>query len=97
MYGVEEDTINKPYRPIPAGLMTVRGTKILRWALVQICLALSVAFDVVYPGVSLTLSFVVYNELGLDNAWYSKNFLNAVGLVSWNVGAARISGARMSN
>ncbi|KDQ22593.1 hypothetical protein PLEOSDRAFT_1050368 [Pleurotus ostreatus PC15] len=87
----EEDALNKPYRPIPAGLISIRGARVLRWLLVPVCLALSWTLDVIYPGISLAISFVVYNELGLDNYWYTKNFLNAVGLVSWNIGAAKIA------
>lgn len=93
MFSPDEDAMNKPYRPIPAGLISVDATRILRWVLVPVCLALSLAYDVFYPGLSLALAFVVYNELGLDSYWYTKNFLNAVGLVSWNIGAARIASA----
>lgn len=87
----EEDALNKPYRPIPAGLISIRGARVLRWLLVPVCLALSWALDVIHPGISLAISFIVYNELGLDSYWYTKNFLNAVGLVSWNIGAAKIA------
>jgi len=93
MYSQEEDAINKPYRPIPSGLISVQGTVVLRWILIPMCLALSLQYDVLYAGISLTVAFLIYNELHADNAWYTKNFLNAVGLVSWNVGAAKIAGA----
>lgn len=43
-----------------------------------------------YSGVSLSISFIFYNELGLDSLWYTKSILNAIGIVSWNVGAAEI-------
>lgn len=91
MFSPEEDAINKPYRPIPAGLISVRIAFILRWTLIPICLVLSVIYDVLYPGLSLTIAFLVYNELHGDSTWYTKNLLNAVGLVSWNVGAATIT------
>lgn len=93
MFSAAEDGINKPYRPIPAGLISVEHTRILRWILVPICLGLSWYYDVLYPGLSLAVAFVVYNELGLDSFFYTKNFLNAVGIVSWNVGAAKITRA----
>ena len=91
-YSTEEDALNKPYRPIPAGHISVGATVVLRWLLVPVCLGLSFAYDIMYPGLSLTIAFVVYNEFGFDSAWYTKNFLNAVGLVSWNIGAAKIAG-----
>jgi 4-hydroxybenzoate polyprenyltransferase len=96
-FSPEEDALNKPYRPIPAGLISVEATVVLRWLLVPVCLGLSFAYDIVYPGLSLTIAFIVYNELGFDSAWYTKNFLNAVGLVSWNIGAAKIAGGGECN
>ncbi|KAJ7577363.1 hypothetical protein C8J56DRAFT_798699 [Mycena floridula] len=91
MNGAEEDAQNKPYRPIPAGLISIETTRALRWALVPVCLWLSWIFRVIYPGICLSLAFIIYNELGLDSYWYTKNILNAIGIVSWNVGAAKIS------
>lgn len=93
MFSPQEDAENKPYRPIPAGLITVKATRVLRWSLFPLCLGVSWACGVIYPGISLSLAFIVYNELGLDSYWYTKNFLNAIGIVSWNVGAANIAGA----
>ncbi|KAJ8074208.1 hypothetical protein PM082_012500 [Marasmius tenuissimus] len=91
MYSPDEDGMNKPYRPIPSGLMTTKSTYKLRWALVPICLWLSWKNGVLIPGIVLTLAFMAYNEGGLDSQWYSKNFLNAVGIVSWDVGASIIA------
>ncbi|KAJ7446936.1 UbiA prenyltransferase family-domain-containing protein [Mycena galericulata] len=91
MLSHDEDALNKPYRPIPAGLITTEQTRVLRWVLVPICLFISVTSDVFYPGLSLAVAFIAYNELGLDNHWFTKNLLNAIGLVSWNIGAANIS------
>ncbi|KAJ7160989.1 UbiA prenyltransferase family-domain-containing protein [Mycena filopes] len=94
MSNSEEDSLNKPYRPIPSGLITAQKTRILRWILMPVCLGISWSYNVFSAGISLTLAFIAYNEFGLDNYWYTKNFLNAIGLVSWNVGATTIiSGA----
>src|ERR1700734_2784258 len=40
-----EDTLNKPFRPIPSGRVTLRQAQILRWALVPICMALSTCYS----------------------------------------------------
>ncbi|KAG7094949.1 hypothetical protein E1B28_005750 [Marasmius oreades] len=93
MYNTKEDSINKPYRPIPAGLMTVTSAYALRWTLVLLCLYLSWNNGVLLPGISLTLAFIAYNEGGLDSRWYSKSLLNAIGIVSWDVGSAGIASA----
>jgi 4-hydroxybenzoate polyprenyltransferase len=91
MFTMEEDALNKPYRPIPAGLITIGKAKVLRWGLVPLCLGLSWIFEVIYLGLSLSVAFILYNECGLDRYWFTKNALNAIGLVSWNVGAASIA------
>ncbi|ESK83135.1 hypothetical protein Moror_15019 [Moniliophthora roreri MCA 2997] len=91
IYSIDEDLANKPYRPIPSGLISVQFTYVVRWGLVPVCLYLSWVHQVFYAGLSLTLAFIFYNELGLDSYWYSKSLLNAIGIVSWNVGAALIT------
>ncbi|KAL0068095.1 hypothetical protein AAF712_004755 [Marasmius tenuissimus] len=93
MYSPEEDCANKPYRPIPAGLMSVESTYFLRWSLVPICLYISWQEHVLIPGLLLTGAFWAYNEGNLDARWYSKNLLNAIGIVSWDVGASKIASA----
>ncbi|ESK92665.1 hypothetical protein Moror_16026 [Moniliophthora roreri MCA 2997] len=90
MHSIREDFINKPYRPIPSGLISVQATYKIRWILVPTCLYLSWVYRVFCAGLSLTLSFALYNEFGLDSYWYSKSLLNAIGIVSWNIGAALI-------
>ncbi|KAJ7259638.1 UbiA prenyltransferase family-domain-containing protein [Mycena rebaudengoi] len=90
MCNAEEDRLNKPYRPIPSGLISAHDTKVLRWILAPICLALSWKLNVFYAGLSLAVSFILYNELGLGSYWHSKNIMNAIGIVSWNVGAAKM-------
>lgn len=89
----QEDALNKPYRPIPAGLISQPACRVLRWFLIPFCMALSYRYDVIWPGISLTVSFFIYNEGGLDSYWFTKNFLNGWGLVSWNIGAAKIAGS----
>ncbi|KAJ7580537.1 hypothetical protein C8J56DRAFT_1006464 [Mycena floridula] len=75
----------------PCGRISIETTRVLRWALVPVCLWLSWIFKVIYPGISLSLALIIYNELGLDSYWYTKNILNAIGIVSWNVGGAKIA------
>lgn len=87
----EEDALNKPYRPIPSKLISVTAACVLRWSLAPVCLGVSWAYGLLGNGVGLMFAFVLYNELGLDSYWLSKNLLNAVGSVLWNVGAAKIA------
>ncbi|KAI6040761.1 UbiA prenyltransferase family-domain-containing protein [Pisolithus marmoratus] len=76
----DEDKINKPSRPIPAGRITVEGATILRWALVPICLAYSARYstELMQTSLSLMLLTVWYNERDGDKGPLSKNFLTAL-------------------
>ena len=76
----EEDKINKPSRPIPAGRITIHNATILRWALVPICLAYSALYSSQVTWVSLTMLLFTtwYNEHDGDKESYSKNLLTAV-------------------
>lgn len=88
--GVEQDAIDKPDRPLPAGLVTLRGAK-ARWAVVMIA----------YPLVGLCLGgarlaglslaaqglFVAHEHGGLHRHWIPKNLCCAVGLFVLLAGA----------
>jgi 4-hydroxybenzoate polyprenyltransferase len=76
--GVEEDAINKPARPIPSGLVTLRGAQV-RWAAAMIALPLS---SLLFGGVRLLLwalaseiLFLVYDRGGLHRHWLTKNLV----------------------
>ena len=76
----EEDKINKPSRPIPAGRITVHDATILRWALVPTCLACSALYSpqVMWISLPVLLFTTWYNEHDGDKESLSKNFLTAV-------------------
>jgi 4-hydroxybenzoate polyprenyltransferase len=76
--GVEEDTLNKPQRPIPAGLVTLRGAR-ARWAAAMIAFPLS---SLLIGGPRLLLwalaseiLFLVYDHGGLHRHWLTKNLV----------------------
>ncbi|KAI6015867.1 UbiA prenyltransferase family-domain-containing protein [Pisolithus microcarpus] len=77
---LDEDRINKPSRPIPAGRITVHDATILRWALVPICLAFSALYGVQLTFVSLLMLLFTawYNERDGDKEPLSKNVLTAI-------------------
>ncbi|KAK0229465.1 hypothetical protein EDD85DRAFT_973084 [Armillaria nabsnona] len=90
--GEAEDLLNKPWRPIAAGRISRLKAKLLRWALAVACLVLSYLFDVVRPGVLLTIGILMSNELGFDAHWFTKNVTNALGYYSFQAGACTIVG-----
>jgi len=64
-----EDALNKPWRPIPSGIVSVLNARILRWILLPLCLSLSISLGALWQGISLAIAFIVYNELHLDTHW----------------------------
>ncbi|KAI0662475.1 UbiA prenyltransferase family-domain-containing protein [Cubamyces menziesii] len=83
----QEDATNKPWRPIPAGRLSMTSATWLRWALLPACLTLSIHYDVVLPSVALALGTLAHNEFGMDSQWLPRNVCNAVGYAAFNAGA----------
>jgi hypothetical protein len=92
----EEDTLNKPWRPIPSGVVSVVNARILRWILLPICLSLSISLEAHWQGISLAIAFIVHNELHLHSHWLMRNACNAWGYASFNAGASAIAGVYYS-
>lgn len=91
----EEDAKNKSDRPIPAKRISVAHTRILRWAIVPVCLYLSALYSmqVVYASAALAVLTILYNELAAHRRhWFIRNAMNAFGLASYEVGATLIAG-----
>ncbi|KAF7797875.1 hypothetical protein EIP86_009081 [Pleurotus ostreatoroseus] len=86
----EEDAQNKPFRPIPAGRITVAQARKLRWVLIPICLTVSAAYGVLYPSITLAVHFLLHNELKLDANWITRNLLNALGYCAFDAGTSGI-------
>jgi 4-hydroxybenzoate polyprenyltransferase len=93
-----EDLLNKPWRPIPSGIVTVHKARILRWIVLSLCLSLSISMslEAFWQSTSLAICFIVYNELHLDSHWLMRNACNAWGYASFNTGASAIAGAYYS-
>ncbi|KAI0295102.1 UbiA prenyltransferase family [Multifurca ochricompacta] len=87
----EEDASNKPWRPIPSGLMSVVGARALRWVLLPSCFFLSVYLEAYWQGISLALAFLAHNEFGLHSHMIMRNVCNAWGYASFNAGASVIA------
>lgn len=94
--GVVEDVINKPWRPIPAGRMTLAQASRSRWFLVPLCLALSFFNGALWPSAVLLIATWGYNDLGYHGHWLGKNVVNVVGYLAFEFGATAVSG-RSSN
>lgn len=87
----EEDSSNKPWRPIPSGLISVDAARSLRWMLLPLCLSVSVRLEAYWQGISLALAFLAHNEFGLHSHLFLRNICNAWGYASFNAGALAIA------
>lgn len=90
----EEDAVNRPWRPIPAGRISEQNVALLRAFLVPFCILFSASFglDVAAASVLLTITTIVYDEFKLAGHWLGKNFCNIGGYVSFQIGATKIMG-----
>ena len=86
----DEDCTNKPWRPIPAGMITVHASRILRWALLAVCLTLSALCNALLPGAALSFATWAHNEANLGSNWSTRNALNAIGYLSFSAGASTV-------
>lgn len=90
---VQEDKLNKPWRPIPSGQMT--STQARRIMLLTIPVVLAFNHYVLHVGVECALLFVLnwlYNDLeGGDDHWASRNIILAAAFWLYNVGTSRVA------
>ncbi|KAF5388376.1 hypothetical protein D9615_000799 [Tricholomella constricta] len=90
----EEDAVNRPWRPIPSGRITVRQAVVLRWFLVIFCATWSATYGAgtVMATLGLVTVTVLYDEAGFSNGPFTKNLCNVGGYTAFEVGATRIMG-----
>ena len=88
--GLDEDRKNKPWRPIPAGDISLHEARRLRWFLLAACLAFSARTGVLHAGAALSFATWAHNEANLGSRWLTRNALNAIGYVSFSIGASNV-------
>ena len=89
---VEEDKKNKPWRPIPAGRLSVEETKTFMLASYLVAVLGSVYLGGLVECLALVTQGWIYNELGAANDSYlARNVLNATGYMTFAAGAAKVA------
>lgn len=89
---VEEDKKNKPWRPIPAGRLSIEETKYLMLASYVAAILESACFGALPECLALVVQGWIYNELGAANDSYlTRNVLNATGYMTFAAGAAKVA------
>ncbi|KAJ7146034.1 UbiA prenyltransferase family-domain-containing protein [Mycena epipterygia] len=88
----DEDLINRPWRPIPAGRLTESQAVSLRWATAVVCVLWSAVYgwDQVMTSLGLLLTTYIYDEGGASKHVIGKNFCNIGGYVAFEIGATKI-------
>ena len=89
---IEEDKKNKPWRPIPAGRLSVEETKFFMVASYVVSILGSIYLGGMTECLALVAQGWIYNELGAANDSYlARNILNATGYMTFAAGAAKVA------
>ncbi|KAH7921940.1 hypothetical protein BV22DRAFT_1175647 [Leucogyrophana mollusca] len=91
-FSKHEDLVNKPWRPLPSGRISIEDSRKLRWYLLAICLGLSSYFGrwVVVSSAALSVVELVHDDLGLSYHPVYKNLCNVGGYLTFELGATLI-------
>ncbi|KAK8052686.1 hypothetical protein PG996_011987 [Apiospora saccharicola] len=90
---VAEDSLNKPWRPIPSGRLTpARARHLLVVSLAFTYATCTLLLGGVYETLLLFALNWLYNDLGLANGhWFLRSLLNALGLTTMGAGALTVA------
>ena len=91
VFDPDEDALNKPWRPIPAGRISVRHANILRATILPVCIALSWCWNVLPQCIILVVLGSVYNDFNLGAHWAPRHTSVAVMYAALNAGAAHVA------
>ncbi|KIM35675.1 hypothetical protein M413DRAFT_32331 [Hebeloma cylindrosporum] len=83
-----EDKLDKPWRPVPSGRITVEQVRRLRWILSAGCLAVSFAAGpfVLAASLGVTLYTILYDDLLLRGHLIFRNLCIAAGYLASDIG-----------
>lgn len=91
----EEDALNKPWRPIPAGLISIADARTFHLILLPLCLCLSVWLgpksSAKWHSISWALAGLAYNGFHFHAHWLTRNVGCAWLYGSLNAGAAIVA------
>lgn len=90
---VAEDSLNKPWRPIPAGRLTPAAARhLLVCSIALTYVASALLLGGVYETLLLLALNWLYNDLGLANGhWFLHSLMNAAGLTTMGAGALTVA------
>ncbi|KAG1882475.1 UbiA prenyltransferase family-domain-containing protein [Suillus subluteus] len=91
-YSSHEDVLNKPWRPVPSGRISVKDSRALRWGLMVFCLGISSLFslNVVITSGVYSVFVAMHDDFHLSRHPIFKNLCTAGGYVTYEVGCLLI-------
>ncbi|KAK1231993.1 hypothetical protein PQX77_004874 [Marasmius sp. AFHP31] len=97
-YSGDEDLVNKPWRPVPAGRITPESTARLRWIMFcfNVCFSTYLGRNVLYTTLFLTFAEYLYNEMKFSENAVLKNTCNVFGYGGFETGATLIASPNLS-
>jgi 4-hydroxybenzoate polyprenyltransferase len=88
---IDEDKVNKPWRPIPAGRLTPADAQTWLQVAVPVALIISILFNSLPSSTALMTMIWLYNDLdGSSRGPGQRNCLNAAGLACFSWGAVTV-------
>ncbi|KAK3503315.1 UbiA prenyltransferase family-domain-containing protein [Neurospora crassa] len=88
---VIEDSINKPWRPIPSGMITPDQTRRLLLCLVPIYMALGYALGVWNIALLIVIAVFIYNDLGGSDELVVRDIVLGISYIIYQMGPLRIA------
>jgi 4-hydroxybenzoate polyprenyltransferase len=87
-----EDQLNKPWRPIPAGRISLAAANRLRWIFCALCLGLSVigGRDLFLCSIAYLITAIAYDETTLSKHWFGKNVMGTIAYPTCSAGATML-------
>lgn len=90
--GIEEDRLNKPWRPIPAKRITPEQTFYTLLAMIPVAIVFSALTGPLRECLVLLFLNCWYNNWGGgDTNWFVRSFLNGLGFINYGAGALRLA------
>ena len=91
-HSIIEDSVNKPWRPIPSGRMTAYQARRLLLAIIPIAILITFYIGGLEETIVMNTLEYMYNDLGgADENFVVRNIINAAGFICYSAGATRVA------
>ena len=87
-----EDSVNKPWRPIPSGRLSADQARRLLLAVLPIAILITFYTGGIQETIAMNTLVYMYNDLGgADENFVVRNLINAAGFICYSAGATRVA------